>query len=166
MKKNIRKWISLLTALCMMAACAAGIAEESETSRISFEPGEILSGEGTEAAFALLNALQIETASQKTDGAARGSFALLSEGREVFTLRAESADDGMLSFCCSLTGKAVFRCPQDQLDHFMLTLVDLVAETGMLQESSLDQVRRAALRAAGRRAPWGPNRSARNSSIG
>lgn len=148
MKMKVKKWFSILMAVWMLAACVSGFAEELKTTRISFGPGEILSGEGTEAAFSLLNAIQIETTSWKTDGAVRGSLALLSEGREVFTLRAESADSGMLSFCCSLTGSAVFRCHQDQLDHFMLTLVDLVAETGLVKENSLDQIRTAALRAA------------------
>ncbi len=146
MKTQMKKWLAAFVAILMLWSCVPGFAEEPKTARYSFIPGEILTGKGTETVSALLSAIQFELTSWHTEDADRGSVTLISEGREAFTLRAESAHSGLFGFCCSLTGDATFQCRQDQLDDFMMTIVDMLSDMGFLKDDSLEQVRSTARR--------------------
>ena len=105
MKKIIRKWLAGLLAVLLLAGCSAGLADSVKTSSYAFIPGEILSGDGSAVLSELLRAIRLELTSQTMGNAARGRVTLISEEREAFTLQAESTEDGLFSFCCSLTGK-------------------------------------------------------------
>ena len=146
MKEKMKKLLALLLASLLLAVWAGGLAEAPRTTRYSFLPGEILTGAGTKTVSEFLTAIQLELTSQQVGDAIRGRFVLVSEGRDAFTLRAESTADGMFGFCCSLTGDAAFQCHQDQLNDFMMNIVDMLADTGLLKGENVDQLRATATR--------------------
>ena len=135
----IRKILAVL--LCVMILLPGlCLAEEPQRWLYSFTPGTILSGEGMENVEEVLNALQLELTNEKKDSETLARVVLLSYGEEAFSLRAQDSREGTYALCCSLTGDTTLMCRKDQLDDFLMTIVQVLADLGILKGESLEKV--------------------------
>lgn len=114
---------------------------ESTVWRYSFAAGEMLEGEGMDAVREALDAIQVELASEQQADRQMGQAVLLSYGKPVFTLRAAAAGGDSFGLYCSLLGNCTLQCRQDQVDTFLLTLVEMLGERSLLKEDSLAQAK-------------------------
>jgi len=146
MKTKIRKCLALL--LCALILWpAAGLADASRSLLYSFTPGEVLSGEGMKNIREFLDAVKLEVVTQKLDQGTLAQVDLLSDGEEAFSLRALNGADGTYRIGCSLTGDCTLVCEKEQLDDFLLNLVQMLADLDFLNEESKEKLTDLAVRA-------------------
>ena len=140
--------ILLALLLCLSALGAAGESEGPVSYLYTFTPGKLLEGEGTEIVTELLSALQIQFISENAGGEKAAQIRLLSDGEEAFTLTARETSGGDYLLACSLLGDNVLRCHREQMESFMLTLVQMLANLNVFKGENLDKVNSMATRFA------------------
>lgn len=146
MMKRILAFLLVLVILIPMAVTAEST---SVAYTYSFEVGEALEGEGLEPVRELLDALQFRLTRQESPEANLYYVELLSDGELALSLTARDSASGEYGLQGSLTGKNVFICRKDQLGDFLGTLVQVLADLGILKDESLDRVRELAGRVGG-----------------
>lgn len=143
----MKRWLCLLLIL-MLLLPAGALADAPVSWLYSFSAGDVLSGEGMDGVRELLDAVQFEVTAQKKDSESMGQAILFSEGNTAFSIRAAASEDGdRFGLACSLTGECTLMCRQDQLEGFLLTIVRMLNEKGILKDESLDQASHLARRA-------------------
>jgi len=146
----MKRLLTLVLALILtltMAVPAAGGEPSSVAYLYTFEPGNALEGEGTKTISELLNAIQVRMVRQTGDEENLYRISLISEGREAFVLTAQDTAGGEYGLSCSLLGNNELRCRKDQLASFLKTIVQVLADLGVLKDESLEKVESLASRA-------------------
>ena len=145
-----KRWLSWLLALILLLP-AAGLAESSDSSATwlySFSAGEILSGKEMDKIREFLDAVQLQLGKEIRDNQTLGEANLLSYGKPVFTLRAASSSDlESFGLYCSLMGNCTLMCRQDQVNDFLMTIVQMLADFSILKQDSLEKAQNLAQRA-------------------
>lgn len=149
----MKKQFSLLLVLVLLFPLLplhAGLAAEPMTVDYiyTFVPGTILEGEGTQVIQELLNAVSLRFTRQTGEGENSVRLQLESEGEIAVSLSASESEDGKLSITCSLLGGNLLVCQRDQLEGFLHTLVQVLADLKVLKGESLDRVQNLAGQAA------------------
>ena len=145
---KLRKLIALLLCALMIVPAVGGA--ESASWTYSFAAGDILEGDSMAAIREALDALAIELKMDRTEERNMGQAALISYGKPVLTLRAAvSGDQEDLGLYCSLLGDCTLMCRQDQVEDFLLKLVQMLGERSLLKQDSLAQAESLAKRASG-----------------
>jgi len=144
--KTMKKCLALL--LCALILCpAASLADAAKSYLYTFTPGEVLSGEGMENVRELLNAVRLEIVTQKMEQGTMAQVELLSNGEQAFSLRALDGANGTYAIDCSLTGDCTLVCDKEQLDDFLLNVVNMLADLNVLNEESKEKLSGLAERA-------------------
>jgi len=136
MKKRILAWLLCL----MMLVPGLGLAEEPVSYLYTFVPGKILSGEGMEKVKEFLDAVQLHLTTDKREDETLAKVEILSYGETAFELRVRDAAEGTYSLYCSLTGENTLMCRKDQLQDFLMTIVQVLADLNILKDESLVKV--------------------------
>ena len=141
----MKRWLAALLCLMMLWTGVAA-ADPAMRYRYTFTPGSILSGEGMEIVEELTSALRIELYSQKLEDQNLGQVVLESEGKNAFSIRVRERADGTYGLACSLLGDCTLVCRKDQLDDVIMTLVQMLADKGILKGESLEKISAFALK--------------------
>ncbi|MBQ3278821.1 MAG: hypothetical protein IJG94_06630 [Clostridia bacterium] len=144
----MKRIVCLMIALMLMLPFAAAAAETiSVAYTYTFEPGNALEGEGTEAITGLLNAIRIRMVRQNGETDKLYRIELISEGKVAFNLMAQDTADGEYALACSLLGNNQLRCRKEQMTSFLQTIVKVLADLNVLKGESLEKIDRLAVRA-------------------
>lgn len=131
------KKILALILCCLLLWPATGLGEAAKSYLYTFTPGEILSGDGMENIRQFLGAVRLVVDTQKKEeGTSVAQVRLMSDGEEAFSLQAVNGADGAYSISCSLTGDNTLVCGKNQMEGFLKTLVQMLADLNVLNEES------------------------------
>ncbi|MBQ9252215.1 MAG: hypothetical protein IJ188_06235 [Clostridia bacterium] len=159
----MKRWVSWAMAILLFLFIPlAGLAEAGAASgtevfaeagpmvwNYSFAAGEALQGEGMDKIKEFFDAVQIRLTMERRAEASLGEAALISYGKPVLTLRA-AANEAAESFgiYCSLMGECALMCRQDQVEDFLMTLVQMLGDLSILKPSGREQAENLARKAA------------------
>ena len=136
----MKKRIAALLLCLVVALPGLGLAEKSVSYLYSFAPGSLLSGEGMENVQEFLDAVQLELTVDIRESKTLAKAVLLSEGENALELRLRDSQDGTYALYCSLTGDNTLMCRKDQLQTFLMTVVQVLADLKILKDESLEKV--------------------------
>ena len=141
-------WLALLLGLMMLPLGA--LAEESTVWTYSFSGGDLLTGEKMDGIREFLDAVQLEAGTEIRDEQVMARIDLISYGKSVFALQAGSfGGDERFGLYCSLLGERTLLCRKDQLQDFLLTMVQAVSEYSFSKGQDMTAAENLARRAGG-----------------
>ena len=139
----MKKWLSLLLSLFLLVSAGAAepLSAGAETTQYLYTliPGSLLEGEDADVVREIMDAVRLGITLQAGADGNMVRVLLISEGEEAFSLTAEETASGEIRVACSLLGKNILSLHREQLGSFLHTLVQVLADRGVLRNENLSK---------------------------